>query len=152
VHRGVPAAADQQQVAVDALGLAGPPVAQRRHQCGAHPLDAVGAGDDAPGSDRDAAARACGLPLRGRLRPRVDDGTHLDAGVGEVDRRGVRAVIGGEDDGRAAGQYAVAVQEGARAAGEHDAGAIVVGEHDGALVGPRRDEHVPGADAPDPLP
>ena len=33
-------------------------------------------------------------PLRRRLRPRVDDRAHLDAGVGEVDRRGVGAVVG----------------------------------------------------------
>ena len=127
-------------------------VAERRHQRGAHPLDAVRARDDLPGADRDAAARALADPLRRRLRPRIDDRTHLDTGVGEVDRCGVGAVVGGEHDGRAPGQHAVAVQEGAGAAGEHDAGTVVVGEHDRALVRPGRHEHAAGADAPDPLP
>ena len=91
-------------------------------------------------------------PLRRRLRPRIDDRTHLGTRVGEVDRCGVGAVVGREHDGRAPGQHAVAVQEGAGPAGEHDAGTVVVGEHDRALVRPGRHEHTAGADAPDPLP
>ena len=86
------------------------------------------------------------------VRPGVDDGAHLDACVGQVDRRGVGAVVAGEDDGRTTGQNAVAVQEGASGAREHDAGPVVVGEDDGPLVSARRHEHAPCADAPDALP
>ena len=63
----------------------------------------------------------------------------------------VGAVVGGEDDGLFADLHAVPVQEGSGTVGEHDAGAVVVGEHHGALVGAGGDDDVPGADAPHPL-
>ena len=86
-----------------------------------------------------------------RLGPGVDDGVDVYAGVVQVDRGGVGAVVGGEHDRLLADLDAVAVQEGAGAVGEHDAGTVVVGEHDGTFVRPGRDEDVAGPDAPDPL-
>ena len=73
------------------------------------------------------------------------------AGVVQVDRGGVGTVVGGEDDRLPADCDAVAVQEGAGPVGEHDSGAVVVGEDDGALVRPGRDQDVAGPDTPYPL-
>ena len=73
------------------------------------------------------------------------------AGVVQVERGEVGAVVGGEHDRLLADLDAVAVQEGAGAVGEHDAGTVVVGEHDGTFVRPGRDDDVAGPDAPDPL-
>src|SRR3712207_7992815 len=70
-------------------------------------------------------------PPRSTLFPYT---TLLRSGVGEVDRRRVGAVVGGEDDGLAAGPHPVAVQEGAGAAGEHDPGPVVVCEDHRPLV------------------
>ncbi len=122
------------------------------HQRGPHPLDAGRARHDLSRPHRDPSFRARRLQVRRAGRARVHDCGHPHAGVGEVERRGVRGVVGGEHDRLTADEHAVAMQVGPRGAGEHDARPVVVGEHDGPLVRAGRDEHAPGADAPDPLP
>ena len=67
------------------------------------------------GPHGDAARVAVALPAGGRLVAGVDDRVDPHAGVGQVDRGRVGAVVGGEHDRLLADQHAVAVQEGAGA-------------------------------------
>jgi hypothetical protein len=87
VHRGVPAPADQQQVATDALGLPGTPSrsgatsAAVTRSTPAVPVTTCPARTAMP---RLAHADAHSVGGAGRAST---TGPHLDAGVGEVDRR-----------------------------------------------------------------
>ncbi len=152
VHRGIPAPAHQQQVAGDRAARADSLAGQRRDVGAGHPFAAVRAGHDRPGQHRNAGPRALGAVPRRRARPGIDDRLDPDAGPVQVERGVVGAVVRGEHDRVAAGQHAVAVQEGAGGGGEHDPRPVVVGEHDRALVRPGRHDHLPGPEAPYPLP
>ncbi len=81
----------------------------------------------------------------------VDDRVDPHARVVQIERGEVGAVVGGEHDGLLADLDSVAVQEGAGAVGKHDARPVVVGEHDGTLVGAGRDHDAAGPDPPHPL-
>ena len=82
----------------------------------------------------------------------VDDGGDLDAGGAQVRGQGVGAVVGGADDHALPGGHGVAVEVAADGRGEHDAGAVVVLEHQRAFVGAGGQDHLVGTDVPNPLP
>ncbi|SKG73576.1 Uncharacterised protein [Mycobacteroides abscessus subsp. bolletii] len=86
------------------------------------------------------------------IAARIDDRVDPGAGVMQIERRHVGAIVGGEHDCLLAYQYAVPVQERAGPVGEHDAWAVVVGEHHGSLVRARGDHDVTGTDPPHSLP
>ncbi len=122
VHRGVPPAADQEQIARDRLdGRPDLPAQERGDERVRDPLDAAGTGHDASPEDRDPRSLALVDATRRHRRPGVDHGLHPHTGAVQVERGVVGAVVRGEDDGLAARQHAVAVQERAGGAGEHDA-------------------------------
>src|SRR3712207_7219774 len=56
--------------------------------------------------------------------------------------RSVGAVVGGADDHALAGCHGVAVEVAADCRGEHDAGAVVVLEHQRAFVGAGGQDHL----------
>ena len=84
-----------------------------------------------------------------RVRAWVDDGG--DLGTGGVQRQGcfVRAVVVGEQHGTASGYYGVTMDVNRDCAGQHDAGAVVVGEDQWAFVGAGGEDDVFGAQVPE---
>lgn len=103
------------------------------------------------GQQLDAALGAAGRPRLAGSLPYVGDRGDLDTGVGEVERRGVRAVVGGEHDRPRPRKHAVVIRVGAGRAGQHHAGQVVPGEGDEPLVAAGGQHHTPGPDAPDAL-
>ncbi len=79
-----------------------------------------------------------------------DDGDH-HAGAAEVSGKGVGAVIGGADDHALPGGHGVAVQVAADGGGEHDAGPVVVLEHQRTFVGTGGQYNLARTDVPDTL-
>ena len=149
MHGGIPAAGDQQGVAIHYLFIV---TGDGGDVHGGDPVGAVGAGDDAAGPYIDAPVPApLGCDVR-CLRAGVDHGGDLHPGIGEVGGRGVGAVVGGEHHDPATHQHPVAVQVGAGGPGEQDAGTVVVGEHDRAFVGAGGQDDLGGPEPPDPLP
>ncbi len=110
-----------------------------------------GAGDHRAGTHRDAPSLALVPQGVGYLLAGVDDRLDPHPRVGEIERRRIGAVVGGEHHRRAADQHAVAVQERSCAVRQHDSRPVVVDEHDRAFVSAGRNQHVPGADPPHPL-
>ena len=104
-----------------------------------------------PISTRVPASTAAAATV-GELRAGVDDGGDLDAGGPQVGGQGVGAVVGGADDDALPGGHGVAVEVAADGRGEHDAGAVVVLEHQRAFVGAGGQDDLLGTDVPDPLP
>ena len=95
-------------------------------------------------------------PERGKLRPAIGVEADIDDGDGEPRRPRIRrrligrGAAGGEDDA-AARRHRIAVDEGAHALGQHDAGAVVVGEHQRALMRSGRQHHLLRAHLPQPF-
>ena len=147
VHRRIPATADQQHIARQLFGRA----VRAGDDGGADPVFTAGPADDRSRPQFDAAGRARLAQVRGDRVPGIDDRGDRHAGVVQVQCGLIRAVVGGEHDGPLADLDAVAVQEGAGTGREHDAGAVVVGEHHRPLVRAGGDDDVPGPDPPHPL-
>ncbi len=82
--------------------------------------------------------------------PGVCDGHDRRAGLLQVRGDRVGRVVGGEDRDPRPGEDAVVAQIGRRGRGQHDARAVVTGEHDRALDGAGREDDPPGADVPQP--
>ena len=147
MHGGRPAARHGDKVAFEALGLAGR----------VSDLDAPNA-LPAPHALNDGTreiARPCSLrrfscARRGRLS-RIDESRHRHARVGKVDSGMKGVVIVGKDDGALSRRHAVSVHIAAHGAGQHDAGAVVVAEHDGPLDGAGGEHRALGHDAPQAL-
>ena len=112
----------------------------------------AGGVDHRRGRDHLDAGCLGGAGRRGERGPGVGDRRDLDACGGELGQHRVRAVVGGGDDDAGSGRDAVPVEVGADRRGQHDAGAVVVGEHQRALVGAGGDDHLLGPDVPQPLP
>ena len=136
VDRRVPAPRDAHQVAPHPSRLADHPIAGLIE---AHDLDrgdppvAVGGDHRLAAQDLDAALTRPRWQRTLGLGPRVDDGGHLDAGLGQVERRQVGAVVVGEHHRAGARLGRVAVDIGPGRRSEHDAGPVVVGEDERAL-------------------
>ena len=125
----VPAARHGDQIARESLGLA----ARVPH------FDAGDGLASAHAHDRPARqiARLCPLgSVLGARRaafPGVDHRGDNDAGIGEVDRGANCIVMVGKDHRALARRHAIAIDVSAHRAGQHDAGTVVVAEHDSAL-------------------
>ena len=92
-----------------------------------------------------------GLDAAWNMRARIDDGRDGDAGAGEVGDRARRLVVGAEHHRAPPRRHRVAVEIGAHGAGQHDAGTVVVAEHQRALDGAGRNHASFGVDAPQAL-
>ena len=105
-----------------------------------------------PAIRRAPAALAAASMLPGTLRPRIDDGLHL-ARRPRARSATVRAVssLVREHHGAPARRHRIAVEIGAHGAGQHDAGAVVVAEHQRPLDGAGGENAAPGEDAPQAL-
>ncbi len=79
----------------------------------------------------------------------VEDGGHGETGVGQRDGGAVGVVVGGDEHGAVAGGYGPVAEVVAHRAGQHDAGAVVVGEGQRALDGAGGEDDAAGADAPE---
>ena len=104
-----------------------------------------------PGSTSTPSAANHARQLTVSLGPDVDDGSHVDSRVDEVERGAVRAVVVREHDDPTARGYSIAVHVGRCRRREHDAGAVVVSEDQWALDGARRQDDLPRSDSPDAL-
>ncbi len=152
MHRRRPTARHSDAIAVQRPARAAAAVTAERRDDQASDAPAPGGADDGvAGEDLDAPAAqhrqlrpAIGLPAD------IDQG-HRDAGIGGI-RSGLigRRAAGGKDD-PAARRDSIAVDEGAYALGEHDAGAIIVGENQRALMAACRQHHLLRADLPQAL-
>ena len=107
-----------------------------------------GVRDHRTGEDPDAQGGDLGGADR-RFLAGVDDRGNGGAGGEQVLDQRVGGVVGGRHDDLAAHLDAVAVQVAAGRAGEHDARAVVVLEHEGAFVGAGGQDHLGRADVPD---
>ncbi len=155
VHQRAPAAGDTEQVTRDLLDTRG----ELAVVVNAADRDA---GKAAVGISRRVGHRAANQHARtgfdggrshcGELRAGVHDGGDLDSGGLQVRGHGVSAVIGGADDHALPCSDGVAVEVAADGRGEHDAGAVVVLEHQRAFVGAGGEHHLAGTDVPNTLP
>ena len=154
VHQRAPATRDREHVGVDGLErrdgvVVGDrrgvdPRQERRLAVGLGPLDGRPAEHaDTRGDHLGGARRQGGAG--------VQDGDDLEAGRDDVLDHVVRAVVGGGHHEPATGRHGVAVEVGAHGTGEHDAGDVVAGEDQRALVGAVGQDHLGRADVPDPL-
>ncbi len=151
VHRRIPAAADQQRVARNRLANTGIHTVEVGDQGLYDAVITPGTGHHRAGTQRNAASLALVPQAVGHLRAGVDHHLDLHPRVGQVEGRRIGAVVGGEHHRRAPDHHAVAVQECSCTVRQHDSGQVVVGEHDGPLVGTGCDEHMAGANTPHPL-
>ncbi len=154
VHQRAPAAGDCQQVAGDLFDAGGEfaVVVDAADGDGVQAAGAVrsGIGHRAADQHPGAGADGGGGHLR-EARAGVDDGRHLDAGGAQVRGEGVGAVVGGADDHAVPGGDGVAVEVAADGGGQHDPGAVVVLEDQGALVGAGCQHHLIGTHVPNTL-
>ena len=154
VGRRVPAARHAQQVARDAPRRARDVpavVAKRHHLDRRQALAPVGRHHAMAGDEFDVGALGLRRQVAGGLAAGVDDGGDLDARRPQVEGGAVGAVVVGEQDGAAPRLGCVSIGVGARRVGQHDAGAVVAGEDQGALDGAGGQHHLLGADAPQAL-
>ena len=112
---------------------------------------AGGIDDGVAGQNLDAELARLGQNRLARLLAAVDDGSDGDAGALQVEGGLVGGIIGGIDADLLADGDAEMIEEGARGRGQHDAGAVVVGEHHVALDGAGGDDDAFGANLPEPL-
>ena len=82
---------------------------------------------------------------------RVDNPGDRDPGPGKGGGERIGIVIIGEQHRPPSRHHRVAMEIAQRGARQHDAGAIVVGEHNRTLQGPGRQHHPTGADMPETL-
>ncbi len=146
MHGRLPAARDREQVAWHREGLAARGADLDRTQVGA----AQGPQHNAFDEPRTGLPGE-GVEPRERVRTRVDDGRHGNPGGREVAGGPQRIVVVAEQDRPAARLDGEAVEIAAHGAGQHDAGPVVVGEHDRPLDGARGQDGALGHDAPEAL-
>jgi len=87
----------------------------------------------------------------GAVAPQVDHGRHRDAGGSQMRGQRIGAVVVGEDDGVPSRRHPIAVEVRTHGAGQHDAGAIIVGEDERPFVRAGGDHNIPGANLPEAL-
>ena len=117
-------------------------------------------GDAQPAADFDHGAAVIDLdaerarlvdqPAR-RIVAQIDDRRDVDAGLLQVDRRGIGGIVRRVDADIPADRDAIVVEVGARRRGQHHAGTVVVGKHHVPLDGAGGEDHAPGAHLPQPL-
>ena len=153
MHRRVPAAGNEHAVAGDAAhGAANPAIpAKRGDGDGADPLRAVGGGDHGAAVEGYAGLLQLGRQRRRRLWPAIDHGGDGAACVHDVVRRLVGVVVVGEEHRALARQRRMVVEVALRRRGQHDPGAVVVGEDQRALVGAGGEHHAARLDVPQAL-
>ena len=150
MHARRPAAGHGDEVAVDVVRLARPPVRpQPRHAGVGDPEAAARAEDRRVHLDRQPARAGGRDQAPSRLGAAVDDHGDLAAGVGEIERGAIAAVVRGGDDDAVSRLDAVAGGERAGGVGEHDARPVVVGKHQRALVRAGGDDHPLGPHLPE---
>ena len=108
-----------------------------------------GAGDG--GAEDETGARGCGDGFGDRRggRTGVDDRGDGDACRMEVGDEVVGGVVRRRHGHVLPGGHTIAAEVGAHGRGEHDAGAVVVGEDDRAVVGAGGEHDLTGTDMPD---
>ncbi len=97
------------------------------------------------------APERAGRQFAFRRGAQIGDGGDGDAAGGEVERGAVAGIAGGEDHGARARLHAPAIEIGPRRIRQHDAGAVIVREHQRALQRAGRQHHLAGAHLPEPL-
>ncbi|GJE72684.1 hypothetical protein CHKEEEPN_4243 [Methylorubrum podarium] len=143
VDGGRPAAGHADAVAGKKATAAAPAVApDRRHDETRDALSALRSDHGVAGQHFGAG----GAQLR-QFRPAIRFQAQVDEGDVETGGARVeRGLVGGGaargEDELAARRHAVAVEEDPHALGEHDAGPVVVGEDEGALVGAAGEHHL----------
>ena len=115
------------------------------------PHTALDVDDGVPAEDLDAAPAYPGRQGTAGLGPNIDHCGDRYPRVGEVQRGLIGAVVVGEYHSLRAGRDRVAVPVGRDRGGQHDAGAVVVGEYERALDCAGGQYHLLGANAPQPL-
>ncbi len=124
----------QHDVAIEALHeLRAPGGVDLREIDGLDPQAADGAEHGCRAEHADARGARCFRQRAGRLGAQIGDCTDFNAGRLQVERRLVRRIIAGHDDGARSDPHAIAIQIGARSAREHDARPIVAGKHQRTL-------------------
>ena len=83
-------------------------------------------------------------------RAKVDHG-HGRAGGVQIERGPIGAIVVGQHDRAPAGEHGLTVEIAADRAGQHDARAVVAGEHQRPLERAGREHDLPGPDLPEPL-
>ena len=137
MHGGRPAAGQAEAVASDTpcgTGNSSRVVDRRGLDPGELPA-AAGANHRLPGEERYAPIFKGAGRLATELRPRIDDGGHLDPRIGQVQGGGSSAVVVGEDCRPAARRHRVTLEVAARGGGQQDARRVVAGENQGPLDG-----------------
>ncbi len=147
-----PAAAHRDQVTADRLRRTGRAVRPAPGDQRMRDAPAPARPDDRRASlDAQAgAARRCG-PFAIRRGAKIGDHRNGDAGPRQFQRRAIGRVMRRRDDCARAGLDAIAGEETARRVGQHDAGPVVVGKHQRALVRAGRQHHPPRANLPQTL-
>ena len=154
MHHRRQAAGDHQQVTgqgVEGVGFGEALVVAAVDAGAGHARHARGAPDHAAGHD----AQAGGAGLLGQagagIGPAVHDGGDLHPGGGQRQRGFIGSIVVGEQHRAAARQHGEALQIGLGGAGQHDAGPVVVAEHQRAFVRAGGQHDPPRADVPQPL-
>ena len=143
-----PATRHAHEIAIDPLRRCRRRSARRPHARGSTPCARVTA---PPAISRAPAALAAASMVCRRIGAWIDDRRDGDAGAGQVGDRARRLVVGAEHDRAPPGRHSVAVEIGPHGAGQHDAGTIVVAEHQRPLDRAGSNDATPGEDAPEPL-
>ena len=102
--------------------------------------------------DADPAAGCFREMHRPHVRAQVHHGGDVAPGSGNVERRVPTGIVVGEHDDALSRQHAVAMHESAHRAGEHDPGAVVGVEGEGALDRAGGEHDLLRPHAPEPLP
>ena len=155
MHGGVPAAGMEDEVALDLPHRAADTVAELVHACDGHGADALaalGAGDGVSCQHLDVALARGGDRSVAGIAAKIDDGGNRGSGLRQVAGRPIGAVIVGHHHDAAARQRAIAVGVGPRRARQHDARAVIVGEHQRPLDGACCENHLFRANLPQALP
>ena len=101
--------------------------------------------------ERDARLLQFGRQRCRRLRPAIDHRGDRTAGLHDIVRRPVSRIVVGEEHGALARQRPIVVEVALRRPGQHDSGAVVVGEDQGPFVGAAGEHHPPRLDVPQAL-
>ena len=152
MDRGLPAARDRQQVAVDRPRRPGRLAAFEAHDLDRRELRAAQRPrDHVAGQRLDADLAQRRNQRMVRRAAGVDHGRHPHARDGEIERGPIGVVAAREDRGIGARRHGEAVEIGADGARQHDAWPVVVGEGERPLDRPGREHHLAGADRPETL-
>ena len=151
MHGGIPSPRDAHQVALDASAAA---ALQGRDIDRLHVQPAAGMGYGASGKDCHIGALRARRQVSAEpvFRARIDNRGDVDAGVAQVQRAGVRAIVVGENHGASPRLDRITPDVSASGAGEHGARQVIARIRNEPLDRPARQDHRSGAHLPQPLP